>query len=111
MDRTAVQEVDSVVAAPRVHRIPLWQLAALAFVAMCANDILLTIMVVKESHYGLWTAGIFDVFGWVTGLICSALAIEEIIKNGWRTRKSLTLIGAISAANYIGTFLGVLFSK
>lgn len=86
----------------------LWRVALLAFAAMCLNDILGTCMVVYEAELNWKLAGIFDVTGWIAGLICSALAIEEIVKNGWRTRKSLTIIAAVSLANYIGTAIGVL---
>lgn len=85
----------------------LWKVALLAFLAMCANDLASTVMVVFESHYNAVMAGAFDVLGWLFALVCSALAIEEIIKNGWRTRKSLVLIGAISLANFAGTLGGV----
>jgi hypothetical protein len=90
--------------APRAN---LWKVALLAFLAMCAQDIAGTIMVIFESRYNAPLAGTFDVLGWMAGLICSALAIEEIIKNGWRTRKSMVIIGAVSAANFLGTVAGV----
>lgn len=64
-------------------------------------------MVIFEANYNAVMAGLFDVAAWITGLICAALALEEIIKNGWRTRKSLTIIAAVSAANMVGTIAGV----
>jgi hypothetical protein len=85
----------------------LWWVAAVAFAAMCCQDLIATIEVVAEAHYNAPVAGMCDVMQWVAGLICSALAIEEIIKNGWRTRRSLTIIGAVSCANFAGTFAGV----
>lgn len=85
----------------------LWKVALLAFVAMCAEDLLATAMVIEEAHYNALAAGILDVLGWAAGLICSALAIESIITNGWRTRKSITIILAVSVANFLGTFGGV----
>ena len=85
----------------------LWKVGLLAFVAMCFQDILGTCMVVFEAKLNAPLAGVFDVLGWIAGLICSALALEEIIKNGWRTRKSLTIIGAVSLANFWGTVAGV----
>jgi hypothetical protein len=88
-------------------KIRIWHVAALAFAAMCAQDLLATVMVIFEAHYNAMMAGAFDVGAWIAGLICAALAIEEIIKNGWRTRKSLTIIAAVSAANFVGTFAGV----
>ena len=85
----------------------LWKVAVLAFIAMCAQDVMGTVMVIFESQYNGVMAGLFDVAGWIAGLICAALALEEIIKNGWKTRKSLTIIAAVSAANFVGTILGV----
>jgi hypothetical protein len=90
--------------APRVR---LWKVALLAFAAMMIEDLLATSMVIFESRLNAPVSGLFDVGGWIAGLICSALAIEEIIKNGWRTRKSMVLIGAISLANFAGTYAGV----
>ena len=89
--------------AEKVRATPLWVTALLAFVAMCANDIFGTVMVVFEARLNAPVAGAFDVLGWVAGLICAALALDEIIRNGWRTRKSLTIIGAVSLANFMGT--------
>lgn len=85
----------------------LWKVGLLAFFAMVVQDILGTCMVVFEARLNAPVAGAFDVLGWVAGLICSALAIEEIVKHGWRTRKSLTIIAAVSLANFGGTVLGV----
>jgi hypothetical protein len=88
----------------------LWLVVLLAFLAMCVQDIFGTIMVVFEAKLNAPVAGAFDVLGWIAGLICSALALEEIIKNGWRTRKSLAIIGAVSVANFVGTYAGVYMS-
>lgn len=101
----------------RVRRLLDWMrrhyvlVALLGFVAMCCQDVLGTCMVVFESKLNGPVAGMFDVLGWFTGLICSALAIEEIIKHGAFTRKSLTIIGAISAANFFGTVWGVQIAR
>lgn len=85
----------------------LWKVALLAFLAMCADDVAYTVMVVFESHYNAVLAGAFDVIGWCFGLVCSALAIESVIREGWRTRRSLTIIAAVSLANFAGTVGGV----
>jgi hypothetical protein len=85
----------------------LWKVALLAFVAMCINDVMATVMVIFESRYNAPAAGLFDMGGWIASLVCSALAIEEIVKNGWRTRKSMVIIAAVSMANFAGTFAGV----
>lgn len=85
----------------------LWRVVLLAFIAMCFQDILGTCMVVFEARLNAPIAGGFDVLGWIAGLVCSALAIEEIVKHGWRTRKSLAIIAAVSLANFGGTVAGV----
>jgi hypothetical protein len=90
-----------------VKKSVLWKVALVAFLAMCANDVASTVMVVFESRLDAPLAGLFDVIGWLFSLICAALAIESIITEGWRTRRSLTLIGVISVANFAGTFAGV----
>ena len=85
----------------------IWKVMLAAFLAMCASDLLATCMVVFESRLQAIPAGIFDVLGWIASLICSALALEEIIKNGWRTRKSMAIILAVSLANFMGTYTGI----
>jgi hypothetical protein len=90
-----------------VKQTRLWVVALWAFGSMCVQDVLGTGMVIFESRFNAPVAGLFDVTGWIAGLICSALALEEIIKNGWRTRKSLTIIAAVSLANFVGTYAGV----
>lgn len=89
----------------------LWQLALLAFVAMCIQDVLATVMVVFESKQTPWVPGFFDAGSWIAGLVCSALALDSIIKGGWRNRKSMVIILAVTAANYWGTVLGVEVSR
>ena len=79
----------------------------LAFAAMCLNDLAYTVMVVFESRLTPWVSGLFDVVGWIFALICSSLAIESIISNGWRTARSLALVAAVSIANLTGTVAGV----
>ena len=94
----------------------LWKVLLLAFVAMCLQDIMGTVMVIFEAQAGanssnVWAdallAGLFDVGGWITGLICAALAIDSIIREGWRTHRSLSIIAVVSLANLVGTFAGV----
>jgi hypothetical protein len=88
-----------------------WKVALLAFVAMCLQDILATAMVVFESRYNALAAGAFDVAGWLAGIVCMGLAIDSIIRTGWRTRRSLAIIAAVSAANFLGTVAGVAIAE
>lgn len=91
----------------RVHEMPLWKAAVAAFAAMLVSDIIGTAMVVYEAHYLWLPAGICDVFGYLAGLVCSVLAIDSVLQNGFRNRRSLVLIGAVSLSNFLGTALGV----
>jgi hypothetical protein len=89
------------------HSQTLHKIAALTEQLNAAKDVMATVMVIFESRYNAPAAGLFDVGGWIASLVCSALAIEEIVKNGWRTRKSMVIIAAVSMANFAGTFAGV----
>jgi hypothetical protein len=91
----------------RDGRLDLARLAAVAFAAMCAQDLLSTVMVVFESHYQAIPAGIFDVAAWITWLASSAMAIDEVLKGGWRSKRARVVIAAVSAANFAGTVAGV----
>lgn len=85
----------------------LWRVALLVFCAMCLQDVLATTMVIFESHYNAALAGAFDVLQWLAAIVTSALAVEEIIRHGWRTRKAKVIFVAVSAANFLGTYTGV----
>lgn len=92
-------------------RTAIWKVALVAFLAMCAQDVLGTAMVVFEAHYNAPLAGAMDVAGYFAGLICSVLALDSILKDGWRTRRSLVILAAVSVANFAGTYAGVFIGK
>jgi hypothetical protein len=95
----------------RVHEMPLPKAALAAFVAMMVSDLIGTAMVVYEAHYLWLEAGLCDVFGYLAGLVCSVLAIDSILQLGFRNRRSLVLIAAVTMANFAGTALGVLIVR
>lgn len=95
----------------RARRLPIWQAAGAAFLAMVIQDLLATIMVISEAHFDAPAAASMDVLGYLAGLACSALALDSILKDGWRTRRSLTIIAAVSLANGAGTWLGVFVGR
>lgn len=82
------------------------QACVLAFVAMCVQDLLSTAMVVTESHGSAYLAGFLDVGEYLTVIVCSSLAIGAVLKEGWRSKRSLAIIGSVSAANFVGTVAG-----
>jgi hypothetical protein len=85
----------------------LWKVALLAFTAMCIQDLLATSMVVAEAHFRPFIAGSFDAAQWIAMLASSGLAIESIVKEGWRAKRSLVIIGSVTTANFVGTIIGV----
>ena len=91
-----------------VHEMPIWKAALASFLAMCITDLLATAMVIFESRFNAPVAGMLDVLGYIAGLICSVLALDSILKDGWRNKRSLIIIGAITVANYVGTSVGVM---
>lgn len=90
---------------------PLWKAAVAAFVAMMVSDLIYTAMTVWEAHYDWLPAGFADVFGYLASLACSVLALDSILKNGIRNKRSLVLVAAVTMANFAGTALGVQLVK
>ena len=91
-----------------VHELPLGRAMLASFVAMCVSDLIGTALVVYQSHY-LWVeAGLSDVLGYIAGLVCSVLALDSILRDGWRNKRSVALLAAITAANFVGTSIGVI---
>lgn len=88
-----------------------WRVAVVAFLAMMAQDCLTTVMVVFEAQKNGTMAGLFDVANYFAWLVCAGLAIGEVNKNGWRSPKARVIIGAVTAANFLGTILGVALAK
>jgi hypothetical protein len=39
--------------------------------------------------------------------VCTFLAVDGLQKDGWRTRRSITIISAVSVGNFVGTLIGV----
>lgn len=86
---------------------PLWLLMVIAFVAMFAQDVLETVMVVLESNHHAYWAGVFDMAGTLATLASSGVALMSIIQSGFMSRRSLHLIAAVLAADFLGTTTGV----
>jgi len=78
---------------------------------MMLTDLFATIMVVQEAHYNATLAGAFDVVGYITSLICTILAVGDVMKDGWKSPKAHVIIFCVSIANFVGTYLGVELSK
>lgn len=92
----------------RTEELPLPKAALLSFVAMCLNDLIMTAMVIYEAEFNWVAAGVCDILGYIAGLVCAVFALDSILRDGWRSRRSLVLVATISVSNFVGTALGVL---
>lgn len=86
---------------------PLSLLMLIAFVAMFAQDVLETVMVVLESNHHPYWAGVFDMAGTLATLASSGVALMSIIQSGFFSRRSIHLVCAVLAADFTGTTTGV----
>lgn len=93
----------------KIKEVATWKLCLLAFWAMFLQDVVATVMVVQESHYVWQTAGLFDAAAFLLGLVCLKLALGP--EDKFFTRRSLSIIASITAANYVGTAVGVEIAK
>lgn len=84
------------------------RVALLAFAAMCVQNLLVTVMVVFESHFNAIGSGLIEMVYWVAAMTTSVLALGSIFEHGVWHKRSLVIAGAVSAANFVGTFGGVI---
>ena len=81
-------------------------IALAAAVAMIAQDILATLMTMAENRQHPWWAGLLDAGMWLTGLFTTLWGAGNVILHGWNAH-SIAVIATITAANVLGTALGV----
>lgn len=82
-------------------------LCLLAAGAMIAQDIMLTLMVQAQTRHHWALAGLLDSVGFLTQVVTYGVSIDVVIKNGLDAR-SLWVLAALTAANFIGTGLGTI---
>lgn len=94
-------------------RLTLWQVCALAFVAMVAVDLLSTAMVIFEAHYQALSAGICDALSDIARLAGVAVSVDAVLngEGGWRSKRSICVIAATAAASLTATYAGVLLAR
>lgn len=76
-----------------------------AAIAMIAQDILGARMVQAEADRRAVVAGLLDMAGWLCTILTLSWSLGSITKHGW-TAESYTIIAFVSAANFIGTYVG-----
>jgi hypothetical protein len=77
----------------------------IATVAMVFTDVSGTIMVIAESKNRGWLAGMMDTFQWLVGITTTAITVT--ILQGHSLEEKILVIAFVSAANLLGTWLGV----
>lgn len=77
-----------------------------AGVAMIVQDVLGTLMTMAENRHHAWWAGLLDAGMWLTGLFTTLWGAGDVILHGWNAH-SIAVIATITAANVLGTALGV----
>jgi len=80
-------------------------LALLAAVAMVAQDVLGSIMVMCEAANRKWLAGVFDSFGWLVAIATTTISVTAL--QGHNTTEKVEVVVLVSLANLFGTALGV----
>lgn len=95
----------------KAQQMPTWQLCIIAFLAMFAEDVLGTVMVVLEASYHAALAGAFDAAGTLAGLASNGIALIQIQKNGIKSFRSIAVICSVLVADFLGTTTGVEIAK
>lgn len=82
--------------------------AAFAFLAMAVQDLGATAMVIAEAHYSALAAALLDQVQWMAATVCTLVGVGDVIRKGHLTRRAKVVLGAISAGNLVGTYIGVM---
>lgn len=84
-------------------------IALLAALCMVVQDILGTCMVQAEARNHGWLAGLFDSIMWLFAIATTTITVTAL--QGHSLHEKVTVIVAVTAANLIGSQLGVLVGK
>lgn len=84
---------------------PTWEIAVLAAVIMVAQDILSTAQAQANNRHKASLSGLLDMASWLVTISTTALSVTAL--QGHDLARKIAVIGAVSAANYIGSVLGV----
>lgn len=76
-----------------------------AALAMFAQDVLATIMVVAESRGRAHLAASMDTLGWLAQITTVTVSVDALLAGTWPEK--IAVVAAVSVANYGGTWTGV----
>ncbi len=81
----------------------------LAAVAMLAQDIISVALVQAEARSRAHLSAVLDTVGWLVNV--TTVSISVVTLAGHDTARKIAVILAVSAANYLGTYMGVRIGK
>jgi hypothetical protein len=79
-------------------------IAAAAFAAMIVQDVLSVLLTQAETRQRAKLAGLLDALGWLVGIYTINWSLNAIGSHDLVLR--YVVIGAVTAANFIGSYLG-----
>jgi hypothetical protein len=85
-------------------------IALWAALAMIVQDILATLLVQAEARNRAVFAGLLDMAAWLCALLTLSWSIGSVEAHGW-TAHTIVIVGAVSAANFTGTYTGTRLGK
>ncbi len=85
------------------------EIAVLAALAMVFQDVLGVCMVQAEARNHGWIAGVCDSTMWLFAIATTTLSVTAL--QGHNTNEKVLVVVAVTAANLIGSQLGVLVGK
>lgn len=85
------------------------EIALLAGLAMVVNDIFGTLMVQAEARNRGWLAGIFDSLQWFATITTTTISVTAL--QGHSLHEKVLVILLVTAANLVGSVIGVLVGK
>ena len=87
----------------------IWQIALIAALAMVAQDVLAVCMTQAEARNKGLLAGLLDAGMFLFALATYHLSLNAL--NGHSMTEKIIVIGAVTAANILGSLLGVKIGK
>lgn len=80
-----------------------------AALAMLAQDMLAVPLVQAEARNRAVLAGLLDTVGWLVTLTTTFISVDTL--QGHSTPTKAVVIGAVSCANFVGTYTGTRLGK
>ncbi len=75
-----------------------------AALAMLAQDVIAAPLAQAEARNRAHLAGLLDTAGWLVAIATTTISVTEL--QGHSLTRKVAVIGAVSAANYVGTVVG-----